>query len=120
MVIDIEQTGNTETFMRHLEHLKDTYSHKGKIILVLDNVKFHHSKLIQAWFEANSKFEIEFLPPYSPNLNPIERVWWYMRKSITHNRYVESMECRIQKFKILFHDFLLPNITVKNICVTNF
>jgi putative transposase len=30
-----------------------------------------------------------FLPAYSPDFNPIERIWWYMRKKITNNRYVD-------------------------------
>jgi len=33
-----------------------------------------------------------FLPPYSPELNPIERVWRITRRQITHNRYFESVE----------------------------
>jgi len=40
-----------------------------------------------------------FLPPYSPDLNPVERVWWLMRKEITHNRWIKSMEQRICDFE---------------------
>ncbi|MDR2125325.1 MAG: transposase [Prevotellaceae bacterium] len=42
--------------------------------------------------------EIRYLPPYSPDLNPVERVWWYMRKSITHNQYISTMYEQIEKF----------------------
>ncbi|KAA6318814.1 hypothetical protein EZS27_031224, partial [termite gut metagenome] len=43
--------------------------------------------------------ELLFLPPYSPDLNPIERVWWLMRKQITHNRWLKTMEQRVEEFE---------------------
>jgi len=33
---------------------------------------------------------ILYLPPYSPNLNPIERLWKFMKKKVTANRYFEE------------------------------
>jgi putative transposase len=39
--------------------------------------------------------ETVFLPPYSPDLNPIERVWWLMRTQITHNGWVKSLDERL-------------------------
>jgi putative transposase len=70
-----------------------------KIYLVLDNVKFHHAKQLEAILERHKdKIELIFLPPYSPDLNPIERVWWLMRKKVTHNRWVKSMNERLSDF----------------------
>lgn len=120
MTINIELTGNMNTFIGHLENLEATYVKKDKIVLVLDNVKFHHAKTVQQWFKEHPKFEVLFLPPYSPNLNPIERVWWFMRKSITHNRFVVDMQQRIEKFSLMFDKFVKPNQIIKNVCVTNF
>jgi len=49
--------------------------------LVFDNVRFHHAKALKPFLEKNKdKTELMFLHAYSPDLNPIERVWWYMRK----------------------------------------
>ncbi|KAA6326347.1 hypothetical protein EZS27_024542, partial [termite gut metagenome] len=45
------------------------------------------------------RIELLFLPPYSPDLNPIERVWWLMRKQITHNRWLKTMEQRVEEFE---------------------
>ena len=68
--------------------------------MVLDNVRYHHSKRLAPILERyNARIELIFLPPYSPDLNPVERVWWVMRKEITHNRYVKSMEERINDFE---------------------
>ncbi|MDR0384711.1 MAG: transposase [Prevotellaceae bacterium] len=46
----------------------------------------------------NPGLEIRYLPAYSPDLNPAERVRWYMRRKITHNRYLSSIKVRIAKF----------------------
>jgi putative transposase len=68
--------------------------------MILDNVKFHHAKRLKPILERyKHRIELIFLPPYSPDLNPVERVWWLMRKEITHNRWVKSMEERIHIFE---------------------
>jgi len=44
-----------------------------KVFLILDNLKVHHGKIVAAWLEKNKdKIEVFFLPPYSPELNPVE------------------------------------------------
>jgi len=47
---------------------------KGKkIILIVDNLKVHHAKILQPWFlENKDKIELKFLPSYSPEMNPDE------------------------------------------------
>ena len=57
---------------------------------------------------------------YSPDLNPVERVWWHMRKSFTHNRYPASLKERIAMFRRLMSGCLAPNDLLKNICVINY
>jgi transposase len=43
------------------------------VFLVLDNLRVHHSKVVQAWLEAHrEQIEVFFLPSYSPELNPDE------------------------------------------------
>ena len=57
-------------FMRRLVH-----DSAKKVFLILDNLRVHHSKKVQAWLE-NHKDEIEvfYLPPYAPEYNPDELV----------------------------------------------
>lgn len=95
----VEDKGNTLSFFRFL--CKCVNKNEGKkVYMVLDNVRFHHAKRLQPILEKYKKqIELVFLPPYSPDLNPIERVWWLMRKQVTHNRWVKSMEQRIDDFE---------------------
>jgi transposase len=88
--------------------------------MVLDNVKYHHANKIKTWLMANSKLELFFLPPYSPDLNAVERPWWYMRKKITHNRYTESLKQRKKAFWKMFSHFQKPNLELKNVCEINY
>jgi transposase len=94
----------------------------------VDNVSFHRAKALKPFLKANPKLEIKFLPAYSPDLlvlsecevNPVERVWWYMRKSITHNRYLVSIKERVAKFWRLLSQCLQPNDLLKSICVIKY
>lgn len=84
--------------------------------MVLDNVRYHHAKLLKKWLLNKPKLELVYLPPYCPDLNPIERAWWYMRKKITHNRYVHTMEERLVAFWKMFSHFQRPNEEMKRVC----
>jgi len=64
----------------------------GKVYIVLDNASYHHSKIVTQWLKRHKRFKTIFLPPYSPNLNLIERLWLFFHKKITYNRYFESFE----------------------------
>lgn len=64
--------------------------HPGEpICVVLDNVPYHRAKIVRELAEG---FEIEllYLPPYSPNLNPIERLWRWVKKDCLLNAYHET------------------------------
>jgi transposase len=120
LIVNFEQTGNADTFKKHLRKVLRTYKGYRKIIIYVDNVRFHHAKILKPFLEAHPELEIRYLPAYSPDLNPVERVWWYMRKSITHNRYLSSLKERIAKFCRLLSSCLKPNHLLTNICVINF
>ena len=94
----IADKGNTATFFRFLIKAVNAFEGK-KLYMVLDNVRFHHAKRLKPILERyKHRIEPVFLPPYSPDLNPVERVWWLMRKNVTHNRRVMSMDKRIDLF----------------------
>ncbi|MDD5035773.1 MAG: transposase [Methylococcaceae bacterium] len=58
-----------------------------KILLICDNASFHKAKGFTAWAEGHSTgLRLEFLPAYSPDFNPIERLWRWIKTEYTHNR----------------------------------
>lgn len=72
-----------------------------KIHLILDNGRSHKNKEVQKYLESQTKIQVHFLPPYSPNLNAIERLWKVMRECVTYNKiypkFVDFTE-RIREF----------------------
>ncbi|WP_176524826.1 transposase [Bacillus thuringiensis] len=60
---------------------------------MLDNARYHHAKLLKSFLrENNRRLTLLFLPPYSPNLNMIERVWEVMKENVLANCYHETMD----------------------------
>jgi transposase len=63
------------------------------VVIIIDNAKYHHALLHKTWREeAMPRFRLDFLPPYSPDLNPIERVWKVTRRLCLHNVYFPKLE----------------------------
>lgn len=72
--------------------LKLEKSSKAKVIhVILDNGRANKNKLVDAAL-MGSRIKLHYLPPYSPNLNPIERLWKVLREHVHYNRYYESAE----------------------------
>ena len=83
---------NAETFLLFLKKLLRSKAKGRKLLVVLDNAKYHHAVMLKPWLERNkTKIELLFLPPYSPELNHIERVWKLTRRLCIHNRYFETL-----------------------------
>lgn len=83
---------NAESFLCFLKMLIKRRKRGRKLIVVLDNARWHHARYIQPWLAKNKRrIELLFLPPYSPHLNPIERVWKLARYECTHNQYFKDL-----------------------------
>lgn len=62
----------------------------GEVIhLILDNARYNRSKKVKA-LAPKLGIVLMYLPPYSPNLNPIERLWKFFKKKVLYNKYYES------------------------------
>jgi len=60
-----------------------------KTHIICDNARYFRSKEVRSFLE-DSKIELVFLPPYSPNLNLIERYWKFFKKKILYNSYYDT------------------------------
>jgi len=86
-----EKTINQEATLRLLEAIKKRQKH-GKVYLILDNAKYHHAKTVRNWVLNHPRFNLMYLPAYSPNLNLIERLWRFFHQKVTNNRYFETFK----------------------------
>jgi transposase len=62
----------------------------GMIYIILDNARYYRSQLVQDFLKDHTRIQLMFLPPYSPNLNLIERLWKFFKKKTTYNTYYEQ------------------------------
>ena len=70
---------------RTLEHfLRKLLRHRQpgqRLVVVLDKTRYHHARVLAPFLKASRHvLRLLFLPPYSPDLNPIERVWKLARR----------------------------------------
>jgi transposase len=118
VVMREDESFNGETFFKFMKRLKRRSTRSGrKVVLVLDNARFHHAKLHKEWRSLNDRtFQLLYLPPYSPDLNPIERVWKVTRRLCLHNRYFPTLTEVTQIVESQFEEWAIPNDTLMNLC----
>ncbi len=84
-------TINAEAILDSLKEIEKFYATQDRIYIILDNARYYRNQIITEHL-TTSKIVFMFLPPYSPNLNLIERLWKFMRKKIINNQYYETFK----------------------------
>jgi transposase len=108
-------TFNADTFGSFISFL--LMQTKGTIFMIMDNARWHRAKDLKDLFiKHHHRIVRIFLPPYSPELNPIERVWRITRRQVTHNRYFESLEELRAALISHFEKWQKPNTTLTTLC----
>jgi transposase len=79
------ETVNADSTVDFLKRLEEKIP-ASKIYLICDNASPNRCKKVQGYVKNSKRIEIHYLPPYSPNLNPIERLWKVMREEVTYNK----------------------------------
>lgn len=101
------ETVNGDSLCDYLRALRQAYGDK-RLHVVLDGAGYHKSAVFKALAEELN-ITLHTLPPYSPNLNPIERLWKVMNREVRNNRFFSSakeFKARIREF----FDIRLPDI----------
>ena len=90
-MIQEDQTLNAESTIRFFQKIEAAYPCKRRVHVFCDNAPYYRNKAVSQYL-ATSKIALHFLPPYSPNLNPIERLWKWMKERVIYNTYYEHFE----------------------------
>lgn len=113
-----EDQYTAKEFLIFLKMINEKY--KGeRIVIILDNARIHHAKLLEEFLTKNKEtLSLEFLPPYSPNLNLIEGLWGWMKNSVINNVFFDSA----QKISKAVNEFIqeinkTPEVTIDRLCV---
>lgn len=82
---------DAKVFLAFLKMVVEKYPGQ-KIVMVLDNAKIHHAKLIQPFLQDHPELQLMFLPPYSPQLNLIEGLWGWLKKAVIYNVFYSTVD----------------------------
>ena len=84
---------NGPSFLQFLQQLRSASRGTGRrVVVITDNARYHHSRLHRPWRDQHAPhFALDFLPAYSPELNPIEGLWDQVQ-DVTCNRRHESLD----------------------------
>lgn len=94
---------NSALFIEFLHRLKQAHPRATRIHVILDNCKAHTSLKVRKALEAefHGVIVLHFLPPYSPEHNPIERLWGELHANVTRNhrcKTIEELLVRVGRF----------------------
>lgn len=118
-----------ESTIAAIRSFLDTYHLKRghRIYMILDNAPWHVKAKRLIRDEGNTEYadiraKVTFLdiPPYSPDLNPIEQLWRKARYEITHNRFFKSLVDLRNALANFFGKFTDPNEEIASLCQFNF
>lgn len=94
------KTINGAATIEFLTKLESAYPKAARIDLILDNAGYNKSQEVVNFLKS-SRIHVHFLPPRSPNLNPIERLWKIMHEHVSNNR----VYLKFQDFKKAIFEF---------------
>jgi transposase len=82
---------NTDYMGIYLSQLSQSFP-ESKILLIMDQAGWHKSKELKVF----DNIEIVYLPSYSPELNPIEKLWEWIKKECSHNFIYPDLESLVE------------------------
>lgn len=109
---------DAQTCWAYLRKLRGVACRSGRrVVVIIDNAKYHHANLPRDWrLEQEPDFALLFLPPYSPELNPVERVWKLLRRLWLHNRFFGALQELTTIVDAQFQVWSRPNPVLQRLC----
>lgn len=97
--------------------IRETYPITQKVHIILDGAGYHRAELVLGWAVVMN-IELHYLPPYSPNLNPTERLWKVMNETVRNNHYFATAKEFREKIRHFFSE-ILPGLAGDLSCRIN-
>jgi transposase len=104
-------TINSDSIIDFMQRVRNNYQTSSTVHLILDCAGYHRAQTV-AEQAKNLNIQLHFLPPYSPNLNPIERLWKVMNEKVRDNRFFKNPAEFRQSIEHFFKN-ILPDIADK-------
>lgn len=93
LIVQRVERVNAQATVELLKAIDAAHPSASHIHLIVDNAGYYHAQLVSDYLQSGeSRVQLWFLPPYSPNLNLIGRVWKFFRKKVMNNRYYSTFK----------------------------
>lgn len=107
LILPYADTHCMNLFLREVS----AYYANHRVIMALDGAGWHSA----AELEEFDNIRLLYLPPYSPELNPAEHLWRYLREQHIRNSFWTTLDELIEKLVAVLHDLVTPNETVRSL-----
>ena len=115
-----EENCDAERVIKYFDVILKSYQRAPAIVLILDNATYFKAQVVTTWLKYHPKLKLEFLPPYAPNLNLIERFWRFVKEHLVRNTYYKKYKTfRAKVFQLLNH-VNEHTVELKTLMVENF
>jgi len=101
LVIVEDATVNEKSTINLFGKRLGKYPEKEVITFCMENVSYHKEKVVKKFIQGHPKINLSFFPPYSPNLNLIERLWKFIKEKVINLKYYHDFN----RFKEQMTDF---------------
>jgi len=100
---------NQRTFIAFLRKL---LKKRGKVLLLLDNARWHRAKRVRAWAAGNGRrLKLAFFLPYTPELNPVEPCWKDIKRELGNKLFYDTKKMkRVIRKRIKNRDFFMSKM----------
>lgn len=107
-----------ETFLAFLQKILAAYP-TDNMVLVLDNARIHHAKLLQAFLEEQkNRLTLVFLPPYSQQFNIVEGLWKWLKSNVINNVFYSTVsEIRLRVGQFMDEIIKDPSNVIDRLCI---
>ena len=108
---------NSITFSLFLDELFAWLDPSKKYVFILDNVGYHKTNIVRELFEEQKSWVVvEFIPPYSPELNPIETNWKVTKHAVTKSQHFENIDVMQEKLESFWNKHIFMQNFMHYLC----
>ena len=114
---EFHDSQNSLTFRAFLRGLFEHLDESKKYVFILDNAGWHKTQCVKKLLnEQENWIKVEFIPPYSPELNPIETNWKVTRNRVTKSRYFKTIEDLQEALENFWHEHFFTQKFITYLC----
>jgi len=117
--IRFDDTVDAASCIALFEQIERAYPKAKRITVICDNARYYRSKAVAAYL-AHARIRLHFLPPYSPNLNLIERFWKFFKSEVLCNQYYEKFERFKDACRRFFANLADYEVQLRSLLTENF